>query len=255
MIRLLNDIDKEIFSSESGYLLLHEINKAGIHKSYSKAIGDKDYPIRSVANVLIDATHKFNNIYYEPNIATLSFEQSLIDMKKNTYIFVTHDDEGKNIVVTNIDNEKSFKGAVYLFHISSGLSLNVDYPFYYIESFITSLKSNNADNSETILSSQDLSGFLFFEGVIAVKCNTLSAVKSFCDKVDKHGINCNSAKLYLKAYDNIDIYPLYLLFDTVKDRVVVSQMPSLYNIDGVIDEDSLTVSNHIVNRYGGRIIQ
>jgi hypothetical protein len=73
--------------------------------------------------------------------------------------------------------------------------------------------------------------------------------------VDKHGINCNSAKLYLKAYDNIDIYPLYLLFDTVKDRVVVSQMPSLYNIDGVIDEDSLTVSNHIVNRYGGRIIQ
>ena len=255
MIRLLNDVDKEIFSSESGFLLLHEINEAGIHRTYSKPIGIKDYLPKSVANILIDTTHKSNNIYYEPNIVALSFEESFIDMKKITYIFVTHDDEGKNLVVTNIDNETSFKGAVYLFHIEFGLKLNIDNPFYYIEAFISYLKAKNADNSETILSSQDLSGILFFDGVIAVKCNSLSAVKSFCDKMDKHGINCNSAKLYLNAYDNIDIYQLYMLFDTAKDRVIVSQMPSMYNIDGVIDEDNLTVPDHIAKWHGGRIIQ
>lgn len=246
MIRLLNDVDKEIFSSDSGFLLIHEINKAGIHKTCSKAIGNKDYPPKSVSNLLIDASHKSNNIYYEPNIVALSFEKGLIDMKKNTYIFVTHNDEGKNIVVTNIDNEISFKGAVYLFQIEFGFDIPYeDNPFYYIEAFISSLKLNHADDSETLLSSQDLTGILFFDGVIAVKCNSFSAVKSFCTKMDKHGVNCNSAKLYLNAYDIMDIYPLYLLFDTVKDRVIVSHMLSTYNIDGVIDEDNLTVPKHI----------
>ncbi len=255
MIKLLNDVDKEIFSSESGFLLLHEINEAGIYKSYSKAIGNKDYSPQSVANILFDAAQRSNSIYYEPNIVTLSFGKGLIDIKKATYIFVTHDDKGKNIVVTNIDNEASFIGAVYLFFVEFELDLKIDNPFYYVDALITSLESNNAVNNETIICSQDLLGSLFFDGVIAVKCNNLSDVKNFCDKMDKHGINCNSAKLYLNASDNIFISQLYLLFDNNKDRTIVSHMPSMYNIDGVIDEDKFTIPSHIVKKHGGRITQ